>query len=77
MSLLVSIWYEKFEFFKIFKLKSSLTIPIIVFENKRLEIVKGLGVVENENLDIIDVKFFFMKDQVKDCVKLNIIFALS
>jgi len=48
-----------------------------VFENKRLEIVKGLGVVENENLDIIDVKFFFMKDQVKDCVKLNIIFALS
>lgn len=48
-----------------------------MFENKRLEIVKGLGVVENENLDIIDVKFFFMKDQVKDCVKLNIIFALS
>jgi hypothetical protein len=29
-----------------------------MFENKGLEIVKGLGVVEKENLDIIDVKFF-------------------
>jgi hypothetical protein len=29
-----------------------------VFENKGLEIVKGLGVVEKENLDIIDVKIF-------------------
>jgi hypothetical protein len=34
-----------------------LTIPIIAFENQGLEIVKGLGVVEKENLDIIDVKF--------------------
>jgi hypothetical protein len=29
-----------------------------VFENKGLKIVKGLGVVEKENLDVIDVKFF-------------------
>jgi hypothetical protein len=29
-----------------------------VFENKGLEIVKGLGVVEKESLDVIDVKFF-------------------
>jgi hypothetical protein len=29
-----------------------------VFENKGLDIVKGLGVVEKENLDVIDVKFF-------------------
>jgi hypothetical protein len=47
-----------------------------VFENKGLEIVKGLGVVEEENLDIIDVKFFLWT-KVKDCVKLNMIFAMS
>jgi hypothetical protein len=30
-----------------------------VFENKGLEIVKGLGVVEKENSDIIDLKSFY------------------
>jgi hypothetical protein len=58
MSLLVSIWCERIEIHLFFKLRSNLIIPIIVFENKGLEIVKGLGVVEKENSDIIDLKFF-------------------
>jgi hypothetical protein len=57
MFLLVSILCEKIEIHLIFKLRSNLTIPIIVFKNKGLEIVKGFGVVEKESLDIIDVKF--------------------
>jgi hypothetical protein len=42
-----------------------------VFENKRLEIVKGLGVVENENLHIIDVKFFFYEGPSKGLCKIE------